>query len=268
MLLKHFDILVSNNPAIGAQRVSDDGATFTIRVDGGLGVPDTAKNVNVSVINADLWNNSPNVVEGKNTIEFKTNSVDPWKSVDIPPGLYDGSSIGDAILDALRGHPELPDDLGITIEPVEASGVMKITFTIVENSIGFFAYSILRFKFNEVGVLLGFPNEITAAPVLTSQTEPRFNTLNYWLIQSDIVPQGIPVNGQYDAILAKITSDVESNFQVLYEPINPGMVPAQHLAGSAKSTYIFSLINDSFRPVNTRGEFWAAQLRISYAVFE
>lgn len=286
LLSKEFDILVSSNPAIGAKHVSTDGSTFTIRADGGLGVPPNAKNVNVSVVNADFWNNDSNVVEGKNNIRFTFSTG--GGSIAVPPGLYDGTTIGPAIISALHrsdatGYSD--NEFGLVIQANDATGVMEVIMTktsvpeirttaMKKYTIGQEPPEIYYFDtldLEDIGLMMGFTTPIVPTGpsyMVESVIEPMFNTLNYWLIQSDIVGQGIPVNGQYDSVIAKITSDVESNLQVLYEPINPSQVPAINLTGSAKSSYRFSLLSDSFKHVNTRGEFWSAQIRISYSVIE
>ena len=241
MIQNQFDLLVSSNPSLGAKNVSSDGSTFQIQVPGGLNIPSNAFNVQTQVVSADLWHNSFNIKDDKNTITI--NSTD----YTVPAGLYDGNTIGDAIL-------SLTDKI-TSIEPNEATGKMEIVFA-----------DTATIDLKDTGIIMGFSSVITGNKddIFISDIEPSFNSINYWLIQSDIIDTGIPINGTSIGIIAKIISDASPNKQVLYEPTNPALISSNSLSGSSKSIFNFSLLDDKLNKVDTRGEYYALQLRISY----
>ena len=129
---------------------------------------------------------------------------------------------------------------------------------------------------NSIGPVLGFTAEVASSsavnplnpnnsgPYIIGAEEPKFNSFNYYLVQSDIVGNGIRIGSSFNTIIAKIMVDANPNKQLLYEPTNPTLVNASNLAGDGRRMYMFSLLDDSLRPVETRGEFYSLQLRVSY----
>ena len=122
-----------------------------------------------------------------------------------------------------------------------------------------------RFR-NTIGELLGF-NSVKTATALAywfSEADPRFNGFNYYMVQSDMVSAGIRVGPSYNQIISKVLVTSKPNTQVLYQPNNPTLIDATNLAGDTRRQYTFTLLDDSLTPIDTRGEYWSVQIRISY----
>ncbi len=252
---KSFDVLFSSDPANGAFNRSADGSTFQVELEGdGLGIPKNATNVNLQVVNSELWWNTPNIVVGQNA-NFRYTTGGVTNTAVIPTGLYSVSQL-DTSINRETGNQDL-----FTLEPDVGQGKVQITFKNAGDSIDFtFSQS-----FNE---LLGFLPQVytatTAGEVIVGQNTAQFSGTSYFLIQSDITNQGLLFNGTYDSIIAKVLITSQPGSQILYQPVNPTLIDASNLLGDKRRRYNFSLLNNTKERADTNGEYWSVQLRISY----
>ena len=278
-LQRSFDFLVSSNPELGAVSKSADGSAFSIQLESkGLGIPKNSQNCTVSVVNSELWYNTPNVVAGENnelTFHYSATSVAPSVAtvytIHITPGTYNGDTISQAIYDAITvQYPAIAGDVvqnkRIVFKADRNAGKMILEFSVSgSNMLGL---DIDFTRPNSIGQILGF-NTVIAPTVgniyFIGDLEPKFNSFNYYLLQSDLVTNGIRIGPQFNQIIAKVlVGDTKPNFQVIYEPNNPTLIDAQSLAGDNRRRYTFRLLDDHLKAVDTRGEYYSIQLRISY----
>ena len=248
-----FDVVFSSNPTLGAVNKSIDGSSFSVQMsdgDNGLNIPQNAKNVMLSVIGAEIWYNTRNVDSSNNQIIYNGTTYT------IPSGLYTNDEIG-AGINRVLGTDKF------TISADENIGKMVITFDNATSG------SIDFTQPNSIGLVLGFNNVVDSATNLynVAPNESKFNSINYYIIQSDIVNQGMKVGTKTNgSIIAKINIDCKPNHQLLYSPNNPSLIGAQNLAGDKRTEYKFTLLNDNLNPVDTLGEYYSLHLRISYNI--
>ena len=252
---KSFDVLFSSDPANGAINRSADGSTFTVNLEGsGLGIPRNATNVNLQVVNSELWWNTPNIVAGQNA-NFRYTTGGVTYTVVIPTGLYSVSQL-DTAVNRETGNQDL-----FLIEPDVGQGKIQITFKNAGDSIDF-SYPQ---SFND---LIGFEAKSYPSPganqTIVGPNTAKFSETSYFLIQSDITNQGLLFNGTYDSIIAKILITSHPGSQVLYQPVNPTLIDASNLLGDRRRRYQFSLLTNTKERADTLGEYWSVQLRISY----
>ena len=255
-----FDVVFSSNPTLGVLNKSLDGSSFSVQMtdgDNGLNIPQNPKIVMLSVIGAEIWYNTRNVDNSNNQITYTPNGGSPT-TYTIPNVLYTNDVIGD-VINRVVG-------LGsgkFTITADENIGKMIITFDDATSG------SIDFTQPNSIGVVLGFNNVGDSATNLynVAPNESKFNAINYYIIQSDIVNQGMKVGTKTNgSIIAKINIDCKPNRQLLYSPNNPSLIGAQNLAGDKRTEYKFTLLNDNLNPVDTLGEYYSLHLRISYNI--
>jgi len=268
---RQFDFLVSSNPELGAINRSADGSRFSIQLeDSGFGIPSNAQNVTVSVMGGELWYNTRNIDSTNNAFSFTIGSM--THVVYITPGLYSADTIWTGIQNAIQNAGITLTTVPFTIIGDEAVGKM-----VVKHNSGTNAISVIDFTIpNSMGPVLGFIDEVASSsavnplnptdtgPYIIGAKEPKFNSFNYYLVQSDIVGNGIRIGSSFNTIIAKIMVDANPNKQLLYEPTNPTLVNASNLAGDGRRMYNFSLLDDSLKQVDTRGEYYSLQLRVSY----
>lgn len=278
-LKKSFDFLVSSDPALGAVNKSSDGSSFRINLENnGLGIPANAVNVQLQVIGGEIWYNNPNVTAGvNNRLHFTygpTAGTAIAYTVDIPTGLYTVNEIQPTIerelLKKYSGDVNIIAMVAthkIVIEAEDNQGKVKVQFGVDVAGANTFGLSCDFTQPQTIGSVLGFNQLITATVAdsyFFSNTTPRFNGFNYYLIQSDLADSGIRIGPTYNQILAKVLITTKPQTQLLYQPNNPTLIEVDGLAGDNRREYTFRLLTDTLDPVATQGEYWSMQLRISY----
>jgi len=260
------NLLISSDPANGAVNVSADGSYFEVQfTDGGLTLPREAVNVQVSVQEATVWWTVPNIITGVNDKMYITgpDSLDVLTAyvITIPQGLYDLSGLNEAIARELEqaGAKIDPDPL-ISLSPDEATSKVQMRFNYATVSVDFTPNNTPR-------LILGFDAQVYTPipdnPVLAPNTA-LFNTVNYFLLHSDLVSRGIRFNSNYNQTIAQILIDVSPGSQIVSKPFNPPKVNANELNGTTRTVLRFWLTDDENRPVNTNGEFYSARIVLSW----
>lgn len=270
MTTQEISMIVSSDPSQGVQNISQDGSSFEISLDaGGLQIPKEAKNCQVRVDQASIWWSIPNIITGQNDKMYITAPNVLGQStnyaITIPQGLYDLPMLNLAIQRELENQqakisPKPVISL-LADNPTQKVGILR---NYTDISIDFTQSDTFR-------EILGFNSQILAinatAPVTSlGDNTANFNTLNYFLIGSDIVSKGIRFNSEYNQTLAQILVDVAPSSQIVYQPFNPARCDASNLIGSKRTSLRFFLTDDKNRPVNTAGEYWSARIVISYTV--
>ena len=121
-------------------------------------------------------------------------------------------------------------------------------------------------------VILGFNSRLVP---LVPQTPPyneagdttaAFNTISSFLIKSDLVSDGIPVNSVSSGTIANVLIDVPPGSLINYTPFHPTRVDASELIGRPKNSFNFRLTDQNGVAVNTSGEYWSFTVVLRYYV--
>ena len=278
MLKNIIDFQISSDAALGALNKSADGSTFSIRLDqNGLGIPRRAQAVTLEVLGAEMWYNTNNITSTNNQIGITSAGI--TRNVSIEPGLYSIDTLQSGFERAIRATLDtvLINSLFYVVNNVstcyisfvgnQALNKVEIVITTVSNTIQI-DFSIATVPFS-IAKLLGFAytlNIINPNSVITliGPNTPIFNSFNYYLIQSDIVANGIRINSTYQNIIAKIKVTCSPNQQNLYDPMNPTINLTPELAGDVRNQFRFTLLDSNLNYVNTKGELWSATIRLTY----
>lgn len=271
MVRKQISMLVSSDPSLGAKNVSSDGSRFEIALETPITIPKDAVGVHVACEESTVWWTIPNIVTGVNDTFYVTGDDDQAIPVQqnyvivIPQGLYDISGLNNALLSGLEaaGARTSPDPI-VTLDADSSTQKVQIRLNYTNSSVDFSAgktdtcRDILGFDPQVVGPDAGAPLNILADNVAA------FNTINSFLIHSDIVGQGIRFNNTYNQTIAQVLIDVAPGSQIVSTPFHPAQSDANELIGSKRSHIRFWLTDDSNDAVNTNTEFWTTRLVISY----
>lgn len=262
--------IVSSDPDAGAINRTPDGSSFEIQLQDGLKIPKDAVNVSVSVEESTIWWVVPNIIEDVNDKIYIFGDNDDEKApvaqlftVQIPQGLYDISGLNQAIISGLeaQGAKTVEEPL-ITLQPDEATQRVKIRFNYDNVYVDFSQpntfHEILGFEKQQYGPYPSSPIDILAP------NTAAFNTVNYFLITSDLVQKGIRFNNRYAQVISQVLINVSPGSQIVSTPFNPAKTASQELAGTIRSNLRFNLTDDKLRPVNTNGEYWSARIVIKY----
>ena len=262
---EEISMIVSSDPNNGASNRSSDGSYFEVQLQDGLKVPKDALNVNISVEESTIWWSVPNIITGQNDKMYITgpDTLDVVQNfvLTIPQGLYDLAGINEAIARELEaGGAKIDPEPLITLSPDEATQKVQIRFNYATLSIDFTQDDTPR-------DILGFDAQVyTPIPdnPLLAPNVAAFNTVNYFLIHSDLTNKGIRFNNNYNQTIGQVLIDVAPGSQIVSKPFNPARINAPELAGATRTNLRFWLTDDEDRRVDTNSEYWTARIVIHY----
>jgi len=254
----------NSNPASGSVNQSPDGSNFSVNMTTPLRIPNSAISCRAGVLSATLWNTSPNIAaEFKNNIfRYSLDNGSTYTIFVIPDGLY---SLND--LTAYLGQQWT--QLGLSPVLFKISGNQPTQQTLIgyPNS-----NAVLDFTGNSVGSIMGFPPAIYTYPAITagvlySPNVASFNRNNSYLISTNMVSSGIPVNSNARGIISSIPIPSGSiNAIISYEPNQITWFDASELIGASKMNFSFQLSNENLSPTPTSGDYWSFTFIIEYGV--
>ena len=279
MLKNVIDFQISSDPKLGALSKTADGSSFSIRLDeNGLGIPKRAQSVTLEVLGAEMWYNTSNITTTNNQIGITSGGV--TRVLSIEPGLYSIDTLQSGFERAIRATLDTTfiNSLLYLVNNVSSCYINFVgnqALNKVEINITTTVSNTIQIDFrtatatNSMAELLGFdrvlyqinPNTTTT---LIGPNTPVFNSFNYYLIQSNMVSNGIRINATYQNIIAKVKVTCSPNQQNIYDPVNPVVNLTPELAGDVRKQFTFTLLDSNLNYVDTKNEFWSATIRLSY----
>lgn len=268
LIHKQQSILFSSAEENGAQNKSEDGSRFTVTLQNPIQLPQATVNATIEVEKATIWNVAPNISAafGNNLFNFTTtNAGNPGThTITIIDGLYSRANLS-SFLSTAFANLSLPSNLIVLSED---SSTQKTILTFLE------AGDQVNFTIaNSCREVLGFDSRLS--PLVPeaagfsdySDNTANFNRVNSYLVQCDIVSNGIPINNGGAAVIAQVQIPSGSTGKLInYEPFNPTKVNAQDLIGYGKTNILFKLLDQELRPTPTLGEDWTVLITIRYDV--
>ena len=267
MVEKETNMIASSDPDAGAINISADGSRFEIQLQDAIQLPAEAINVQIAVEEATVWWVVPNIITGENDKMYITvpNVVDVLTAyvITIPQGLYDLSGLNQAIARELsNAGAKIDPSNTVLLTADEATQKVEIVLNYLGSQIDFTQPDTPR-------EILGFNSQILGPTVIAPYTQiadnvAGFNTVNYFLIHSDLTNKGIRFNNNYNQTISQVLIDVAPGSQIVSRPFNPARINAQELAGAKRTNIRFWLTDDKDRPVNTNGEYFTCRVVIKY----
>lgn len=264
---RSISFIASSDPKNGATNINSLKNRFELELQRGIAIPANAENCELSVEEATVWWSVPNLITGKNdkfyitgpnTSDVVTNFV-----LTIPQGLYDLSGLNQAIQRELEnaGAKITPTTL-ISISGDEATQKVEIRFNYNNVSIDFTQANTFR-------EILGFNSAVLGpfGTVPNNQLAPNvanFNTVNSFLLHSDLVDDGILYGNKYNQSIANILIDVSPGSQIVYKPFNPAKSDINNLKGNIRKTIKFWLTDEENNDISTNDEYYSCRLLLTY----
>lgn len=258
--MPEFNLIASSNE----QNSSLGGSSFIIEFGESVKFPSEAKNMTLTVESAIIWWSVPNIIENQNDKFFCTgpdlNNVIQSYVVTVPQGLYDLPGISEAITNSLenQGARLVPEPL-VSFAPDNNTNRVLIRLNYVGVSVDFTQPQTIR-------EILGFDSVVLVRPPIihTAANIAAFNTVNYFLVHSDLVSAGLRYNDAYYQVITQVSIDVSPGSQIVSEPFLPPRVDCQNLAGARLTRCRFWLSDDQNRTINTNGENWSVRISIKW----
>ena len=261
LIPKSISYFFSSDQENKAQNVSQDGSQFTVVMDTPIHLPQAAMASTLTVTQASIWNNSYNISASFHNNKITIITGETVINLSIPDGLYSLSGLN-AYLATQFVNLGLPSNL-ILISGDDATQKSVITFLNVGDEVDFSVPDSVR-------AILGFNSRVVVSQGAGfsefSDESANFNRVNSYLIRSNIVSQGIPVNSIGQGIISQIPITVPPGSQINYQPYNPIQVDASELVGMGKNVFTFSLVDQNLRPTPTAGESWNFVLVLNYFI--
>jgi len=272
---EEINFLVTSDPNQGAKNVSSNGSRFTVKLEEAITIPIDALNCTLSVEESSIWWSVPNIILGKNDKLYVTGptqanpAIIQTVTLTIPQGLYDAPGLNESVQNLLEnagfqttdGVPAISKPI-FTITADESTSRIVIRFEYPTVEIDFIQIDtprdILGFDALNYGPYISAPQNISAPNVA------GFNTVNYFLIHSDLVEQGIRFNNSYNQTISQVLIDVAPGSQIVDKPFNPAKSNCDRLAGSKIDKFNVWLTDDSQREVNTNNEYFTARIVIRW----
>jgi hypothetical protein len=179
--------------------------------------------------------------------------------ITISQGLYDLNGINQAILRELENAGASPL-INFTPDEPTSRVEMRVNYNTV----------IVDFTYPDTPRdIFGFNNAIygpyTTVPLnIIAPNVAGFNTVNYFLIHSDLTNKGIRFNNNYNQTIAQVLIDVSPGAQIISRPFNPARIPVGELVGAKRNNIRMWLTDDSDNRVFTKNEYWTARIVIRY----
>lgn len=265
---REINLIVNSNPDTGANPIGTDGSKFSLNLGGaGINVPKNAENITVSVETASIWWTIANIKTGINDTIYihgptaSNPAIDADYEVVIQSGLYDLTQLQQAIERELENQGALStDDPLINLTPDEATNRVEIKLN----------YNTVTVDFTQAQTfknILGYNSQIIGPSAIVPFTKladnvAQFNTVNHFLIHSDLVDNGIRFNKDYNQTIAQVLIDVPVGSQIVYSPYNPPKIGVSELR--TRSNINFWLTDENNLPVDTNSEFWGCRVSIRY----
>lgn len=253
---QYITLLCNSDETVGALNKSQDGSSFSVQLDTPISIPRDAVGCYLSVVNASVWNVSYNISAeiGNNTFTFRPVGDVGEQTIIIPDGQYSLEAFNLMIqreLEALNLATDLfvfTGDEASSRVIITFGGNYEIDFTVPNSPID----------------VLGFNARIVQGPVATGDQTAQFNRVNSYIITSNLVSNGIPVNSSGAGVIANIPIDVKPGRLITFQPRNPVKVDASELIGHSKNYFDIRLRDQNVRPVNTIGENFTVLISIEY----
>lgn len=272
LIPEEMSLIVSSDPTQGAVNVSQDGSSFELLLDQPITIPKEALNVTVSVSEATVWWTVPNIIKDVNDKMFVFGNLRGGGTklfeLVIEQGLYDLPGLNNSIVNSLEtAGAQTLDSSGdplplITIASDDSTQKVLIRFNYTNVTVDFTQSNTFR-------KILGYDSKVVgpfgSVPINNiADNVAAFNTVNYFLLTSNLVEKGIRFNNRFAQIVSQILINVSPGSQIISSPRHPPEISAQFLAGQQKANLRFSLTDDQLRAVNTNGEYYSARIIIKY----
>ena len=270
MILKYnHTFFVSSSTSSGAFAKSSNGAQFAIQHSPPIEIPINAKNIEVNVPTASIWNSTLNISAAlaNNTMYFTNDlGVEQKYTITIPDGRYSVSSLNTAINRlATAGTILAKDKFSLTGD----ESTQKCVFTISEAG-----WQIKFPASGSLGSILGFNAQklpasalTTTAVYLTGDVVANFGSLTAFLISSSLASGSLTnVNGVASTGIYRGPITVAPGSLNSYAPYQPLKISNSKLAGQSIGLVNYALSDQNGVTLDTNGEDYSFTLVISYEI--
>jgi len=272
---KQLTYLFSSSTLNGAINKSRDGDIFSVQLDAPIAITHNAAYATLEVVQANIVWVMPNISAeiGNNNFYYHTEYIPtdrplppqwPNFSFVLDDGLYSLDTLGQALSRQFASNG-LPQNL-ITLSADTATQKVVLTFNSDAPTWADFT------QLNNPREILGFNSRLVPLiPQLSGYSEiadgpAKFNSITSFLINTDLISDGIPVNNTSGGTIASIQISVAPGSLITYQPNISLKTNCSELIGNSKNFFTFRLTDQDRRSVDTAGEDWSVTVVIKYYI--
>ena len=236
-------------------------STATWNLQNPILIPSDVKTCSLRVISSDIWNLVSNVSATLgNKIDIQLGGAGPVYTLTIPEGQYSVAALNAAVENQLVTQGLVATNLVITGD----APTQRVAFT-SDVAATIISFPAADYLWNVLGFAQGDALTLTLAGVRYLAPEiAKFNNINTFLIHSDLIDAGIPANGDYYGIIAKVPITSPSGSLITFQPSYPIAVDASNLIGARVQSVSVWLTNETgWQRVDTRENF-SVLVELSY----
>lgn len=263
--------LFSSSASNGAINKSADNSSFYVDMQSyPISVPEGAVSTSISLDYASIWNDTYNVnLNDNDQIDLTIVGSTLPQPMTIPPGSYSVEDLSREInRQIINADPTTFTADVISLEPDFPTGkvIIKCKNTAL-NTVDFGVNT----RTEAFGVFIGFPGGPAFAftdvgQYYTGSNTANINVLDYYLVHTDLVQNGIPINGFYSNIVSKVPITKAPGELIVYEPTNPTKIDAENLQETiGRRTARFWITNQNNQSITMPSEY-SFSLRIEYSI--
>ncbi len=262
-------LIATNDPNLGATHISSDGSEFTVSLDEPMRIPHDAYDLKLTAPSSTVWWVIANIETGVNDLmkvisdgSGGTPAAIATYNLVIPEGLYDLTGLNNSIQTQLLNAGAEADGI-LELSPDEATQKVELILT------NYTGISVDFTIANSFRLILGFDSQVTTPNTslnftILAENTANFNTIEYFLIHSDLVDNGMRLNGDFSKIIAQVLIDRSPGSQLISTPNNPPKIPCNKLIDASTKRIKFWLTDNQNNALNTRGEFWSVRVEITW----
>ena len=265
-IITEIPIIATSSTLAGAQNVNDLGSSFDIFLDEPIEIPRDAHNCHINVTESTVWWTTPNISAtiGNNQFYFKYNGFVYQET--IPNGLYSVSDLSNALDRIIQTITTVSG--AVTLTSDNATQKVELTINVADFQIDFTQSDTCRDILGFNSQLIPTPDPTTGVYSVLADNIAEFNSIDYYLLHSDLVSKGIRVNDKFTQTISKISIDKEPGSQIIAKDFNPLYVDADHLKGTSIGRIKFWLTDQDDNLVDTNGELFSCTLTIKYTTIK
>ena len=235
-------------------------SSFQVKLEKPILIPREAKYCWLVCQSAEIWNTSPNILTGVNDL-FPISDGMGALVITIPQGLYDISLLNAEINRQIVESGRPADS--VVIIGNNATQKTIIQLKTIGTTVDFTGAQTVRdiLGFNAVSFTSTVADELFDA-----QNVANFNTIDFFILHTDLVQHGVRINSKYSQAVAQVLIEAPTGNQIKHQPQNPEEIPAPELIGDRRDLINIWLTDDRDNRVDTAGENYSMRLVIYYLV--
>ena len=205
--------IFSSSPSQGAKNIQDNGSRFSVQLNYPLHIEGEAKHATCEIIQANIWNTSPNISPQFNNDMFVAYDGTQLVSIRIEKGLYDIQTLTAQLELQWDSYIATDGKTGVarkwaslfTMTGNDSTQKVSIQFENTDTKVNIY----IDWTQTTLRDILGFDITSLQKPValggsLTANYIADFNNLNAYYLHTDLVGNGIPTNSTYSQVIAVI----------------------------------------------------------------